>query len=60
MIVPEPRKHTILPRNRENFSEASNFFGNIFCPFWSFLGRIEGTLCFRTNFFTFCSKSKEK
>ena len=35
----EPRKHTILHRNRENFSEASYFFTNKFFSFWSFLFR---------------------
>ena len=39
-VQAETRKHTILPRNCENFSEASYFFGGIFCTFWSFLGRM--------------------
>ena len=37
----ESRKHTILPRNHENFSETSHFFWRYFLLFWSFWGRMD-------------------
>ena len=47
----EPRKHTILPRNHDNFSEASYFFSEEFYTLWSFSPRIGGTYHFRNSFF---------
>ena len=47
----EPRKHTILPRNHDNFSEASYFFSEEFYTLWSFSPRIGGTYHFRSSFF---------
>ena len=47
----EPRKHTILPRNHDNFSEASYFFSGEFYTLWSFSPRIGGTYHFRSSFF---------
>ena len=50
-LTPEPRKHTILPRNHDNFSEASYFFSEEFYTLWSFSPRIGGTYHFRSSFF---------
>ena len=47
----EPRKHTILPRNHDNFSEASYFFSGKFFILWSFSGRKGGTYCSRNSLF---------
>ena len=50
-VFTEPRKHKILPRNHNNFSEASYFFSEEFYTLWSFSPRIGGTYHFRSSFF---------
>ena len=50
-LNPEPRKHTILPRNHDNFSKASYFFSEEFYTLWSFSPKIGGTHHFRSSFF---------
>ena len=52
----EPRKHAILPRNNDSFSEASYFFSTKFFTVWSFSGRKSGTYYLKTSFFGMFAK----
>ena len=51
---------TILPRNQENFSETSYFFGHYFLHFLVFFGQDGCTYCFTTIFFGIFSSNNWK